>query len=318
MTRPATTPHPGLGLAQVCLAGVLWGTGGLALRLLREDVPMSVLVVGAWRMGIATVVLLAVVVALRQRADLVALLRDRPGRAALVGAGTGAYQALYFASVVDAGVTVATVVSLGLAPVLLTVAEAVRDRRMPGRTRVLVLLGALLGLVLVSLATEPSGAMPHPVRGLLLAVASGTTYAVTTALAPAVARGHTPLALTTVATTAGALVLTPLAVWSAAQGSPWTTTETRPLLLLAYLGVMTMALAYLLLYAGLRTAPASSAVVASLLEPVTAAVMAAALLGERLGVLGVVGSGLILLAVVGLREPPGPRTLANTDRAVGI
>ena len=48
-----------------------------------------------------------------------------------------------------------------------------------------------------------------------------------------------------------------------------------------------MALAYLLFYAGLRTAPGSSAAIATLLEPLTAAVLAALLLDERLGAAGV-------------------------------
>jgi DME family drug/metabolite transporter len=62
---------------------------------------------------------------------------------------------------------------------------------------------------------------------------------------------------------------------------------------------MTLAAAYALLYAGLRTVTGSAAVVATLLEPVTAALLAAVVLGERPGVLGVVGAALILLAVAG-------------------
>ena len=61
-----------------------------------------------------------------------------------------------------------------------------------------------------------------------------------------------------------------------------------------------MALAYGLFYAGLRTVPGSAAVIATLLEPVTAAVVAAVWLDERLGAAGVVGTLLILLAVAGL------------------
>ena len=57
--------------------------------------------------------------------------------------------------------------------------------------------------------------------------------------------------------------------------APLVTTDPVALATLAYLGVFTMALAYLLLYAGLRTTTGSAAVVASLLEPVTAAVVAA-------------------------------------------
>ena len=78
-----------------------------------------------------------------------------------------------------------------------------------------------------------------------------------------------------------------------------------------------MALAYALLYAGLRTTSGSAATVATLLEPVTAAAVAALLLDERIGPLGLLGTGLVLAAVAGLgREDPlvaptGPALLAT-------
>ena len=84
--------------------------------------------------------------------------------------------------------------------------------------------------------------------------------------------------------------------------------------LLLYLGVLTLAVAYGLLYAGLRTVVGSAALIATLLEPVTAAVLAAVVLGERLGLLGLVGAALILVAVAGLESddgevPEGPAPL---------
>ena len=45
-----------LGLLQVSLAGVLWGTGGLVMQLIRDREPMSVLVVSTWRMVRAALV----------------------------------------------------------------------------------------------------------------------------------------------------------------------------------------------------------------------------------------------------------------------
>jgi DME family drug/metabolite transporter len=94
-------------------------------------------------------------------------------------------------------------------------------------------------------------------------------------------------------------------------------TDPGALALLTYLGVMTLAAAYALLYAGLRTVEGSAALVATLLEPVTAAVLAATLLGERLGPPGLLGVLLILVAVAGLAErddgrgavPEGPAPL---------
>jgi DME family drug/metabolite transporter len=292
------------GLIQISLAGVLWGTGGLAVQVVRDVLPMSVLVISAWRMVIAAVVLVTVLILGRQLAGVVHLLRTRPASAALIGTATAAYQALYFAAVVNVGVSVATVVSLGLAPVLLTLGEAARDRRLPDPGHLVILGTALAGLLLVSGTAHSGDTGPHPVLGLLLAVASGTTYAIATALGRPLAQGAAPLALTTTTTTVGAIVLLPLAAISAWSGSPVLTADPVAAVTLVYLGVLTMALAYALLYAGLRTTTGSAAVVATLLEPVTAALVAAAFLDERLGVLGVIGTALILLAVAGLARKP--------------
>jgi DME family drug/metabolite transporter len=302
-----------IGLLFVCLAGILWGTGGLALEILRDHSPMSVLTVSAYRMLVAAAALLVASLALRRGPRLVALVRAHPVRAVVVGLGTGAYQALYFGSVATAGVTVATVVSLGLAPVLLAVVDLVRARRRTATrstVRLTLVVGAALsGLVLVSMASGMASGTasaanavgPRPVLGLLLAIASGSVYAATTALGSTLlaSDGVDPLALTTVATTAGAVGLVPVAL---VGGGPFVTSDPTALGTLAYLGIFTMALAYGLFYAGLRTTRSGAAVVATLLEPVTAAVAAAVLLGERLGPLGIVGSVLILAAVAGLEE----------------
>jgi DME family drug/metabolite transporter len=293
-----------IGLLQISLAGVLWGTGGLAVQVIREVTPMSVLVISAYRMLIAAVVLGVAVVALRQLGGVARLLRERPGHAALVGVSTAAYQALYFTSVVNVGVSVATVVSLGLAPVLLTVGESIHHRRRPVTRRLLVLAAALGGLLLVSVGAGSASTGPHPALGVLAAAGSGTAYALTTVLGRPLARSAGPLALTTTTTTVGALALLPLGVISGLAGSPVVSADPVVVGTLAYLGVLTMALAYGLLYAGLRTTPGSSAVIATLLEPVTAAIVAALFLDERIGALGVAGAVLILVAVAGLREEP--------------
>jgi drug/metabolite transporter, DME family len=300
------TPRAGVGLLQICLAGVLWGTGGLGVQVIRDETPMSVLTISAWRMGIASVVLLVVLLALRQLPLLVALVRAHPGRVVVVGCATAAYQALYFGSVVAVGVSVSTVVSLGLAPVLLTVAESLQHRAAPARGQVAVLLTALTGLVLVSLAAGTDASGPHPALGVLLAVGSGSMYAATTAYGRTLAQATGPLTLTTATTTVGALALLPAAIVGGSLTAPFR--DPVVAVTVVYLGVFTMALAYGLLYAGLRTTPGSAAVIASLLEPVTAAVLAALLLDERLGAAGIVGTALILLAVAGLGRKPEATT----------
>lgn len=310
----ATTRRHGSlrGLLEVAAASILWGTGGLAVQLIREREALSPVTISAWRMTLAAVVLLGLVLATRRLGQLVALGRRHPGRLVAVGAGTAAYQLLYFVSVTQVGVAVATLVSLGIAPVLLTTADAVRTRTPPAPARLLVLVTALTGLVLVCVVAGTAGTGPDPLAGVLLALGSGTTYALTTVASGPVSRFAGPLVLTSGMTLVGAVVLLPTLLF---VGGPLTTGDPVALAWLVYLGLPTMALAYVLLYSALRVTAASTAVTASLLEPVTAAVLAAVVLSEPLGVAGVVGTVLVLAAVAGLgrtepevvadRRPPG-------------
>ncbi len=302
-------PRARTGLLQICLAGALWGTGGLAVQVVREHAPLSALTISGYRTGIAALVLVVVALACRRLDAVRRLVRADPWRVALVGVCTAAYQALYFASVVLVGVTVSTVVSLGLAPVLLVARDAVVARGRPagvGPTAV-----ALVGLLLVSGTAGLGETGPSPLLGVLAALASGSAYAAATALGEPLARRTDPLALTTATTLVGAAGLVPVALL---LGGPATTSDPVALATLVYLGALTFALAYALLYAGLRTTSSSAAVVATLVEPVTAGLVATVFLGERLGVAGVVGMVLVLTAIGSLGRrtvtvPPGPASV---------
>jgi DME family drug/metabolite transporter len=75
--------------------------------------------------------------------------------------------------------------------------------------------------------------------------------------------------------------------------------------LLALFAVLPTALAYTAYFRGLgaATSPGTGAVLA-LLEPLTAAMLAAAVLGERLGVTGTVGALLAVAVLLAARADP--------------
>lgn len=293
------------GLAQVCAAGVLWGTGGLVVTVLHERDGLGAMTVSAWRMAVAAVALVGLALLSRQWHAVVATARTRPVAAVVVGCGTAAYQGLYFVSVLLVGVSIATVVALGLAPLLAALWEHAVDRTRPTPRQGAVLLAALVGLVLVSTAGHGAAAPgDRPGLGIALAVAAGATYAATTVLGRALAQRADPVALTTCATLAGAVALSPFLAVDAARGAPVLPGDATSTVLLLYLGVATMALAYGLLYAGLRTTTGSAATVATLVEPLSAALLAALLLDERLTWPAVLGGALILGAVVAVRPEP--------------
>ncbi|MBM0280111.1 DMT family transporter, partial [Micromonospora tarensis] len=135
----------------------------------------------------------------------------------------------------------------------------------------------------------------------LAAVGSGLGYAVTTLISRQVSQHTAPMTLTTVSTALGALTLAPFALVAGVSA------PVRPdtVALLLHLGVVTTAVAYALFYAGLRTTPGSVAAVLTLLEPLTAAALAVALLHEPLPLPVLGGGGLLLTAVAATYLAPG-------------
>ena len=312
-TRSTPAPSATLGLMHVTVAAVLWGTTGVVVQVLRDSTSLSAVSIGFYRLGIAAAVML--LLSTHRLGLLLTAVRAVPGPLLLIGLGLAMYQAAYFWAVTAAGVSVATVVSLGLAPVLTAGWEAARGRRLPGLSTIGTLAAAVVGLALISASsTHASPAAPRPMLGLPAAAASGVGYAATTVLSRHVAQQVSPRELTTVSTAVGAVALAPLA----AMGGVGLTPAVAPLALLGYLGLITTAVAYALFYAGLRTTSGSSAAVLTLLEPLTAALLAVLLLSEPLPWVTLVGGALLLSAVAALyagaagpTRPTQPRRAAS-------
>ncbi|GAA2866100.1 DMT family transporter [Actinoplanes cyaneus] len=299
----SSSPSARLSLLQLSVAGVLWGTAGVVVQVVAGRTGLGAVAIGFYRLLFAAGIML--IIGLPARRRIWAAVRSAPVAVVAAGAGLAAYQALYFIAVRLTGVSIATVVSLGLAPVLLSVWETIRTRQRPGNAELAASAAAVLGLILISTVTGDGATATG--LGLLAAVASGTVYAASTALSRQTTQGVPPLILTTLSCTIGAITLAPIAV---AQGVAFTP-SLRPILLLAYLGVVTTALAYACFYTGLRHTTGSVAVVVTLLEPLTAALLAVVLLGEPLALPTIVG-GLLLLGAVttlylGAGRPASPQ-----------
>ncbi|MBX9246966.1 hypothetical protein ICW40_19425, partial [Actinotalea ferrariae] len=115
----------------VVLGAVLWGTGGLAGAALTDE-GLSPAAVAAVRLGAGGLVLVTVLAAARALPSL-GVLRDPAvaRRLVVVAALLAGYQACYFAAIALSSVSVATLVALGAAPVLVAVATSVARRRLP-------------------------------------------------------------------------------------------------------------------------------------------------------------------------------------------
>ncbi|MDA8391236.1 MAG: EamA family transporter [Actinomycetota bacterium] len=294
LSRRAVRRAPS-GLVQVTCAGLLWGTGGVVVRLLHDHAGMPAVSIAFYRLAVGAVALLGITG--RRPRRLLAALRASPGLVAVAGIGLGAYQSLYFVAVTDVGVGVATMISIGLAPVLISAWEAVRQRRSPGLGATVRIALASGGLALVCLAAAaPSHTSPHPLVGLACALGSGVGYAATTLVSRHVGSTVDPVALTTLSSAIGALTLGPLATTSGLGFAAGAASVAE----LIYLGAMTTAAAFVLFYRGLQCIPASTAAVLTLLEPVVAAGLATLLLGDPLRTTTLVGGVLVIGSVAAI------------------
>ncbi|MFW3172599.1 DMT family transporter [Geodermatophilus sp. CPCC 206100] len=305
-TSGAPTAAPSRGFVLVVLAALCWGTSGVSGRVVADRTDLGPLDIAWHRLAIGAAVLLAAHLLTRRRAVAGApLTRPVAARLALVAAGLAAYQLAYFAAVASAGVSIATLVALGLAPLLVAVGAALLGHGRPDRATVAALAAALTGLGLLVGLTAGASAGTAVLLGGLLAVGSALGYAVVTLASGGLPAG---VPVTLVGFAGGALLLTPVAL---AAGLRFTT-EPVALLTLLYLGAVPSALAYALFFRGLRTVPGAVAAIVTLLEPVTATALATAFLGERLPLGALAGGVLVLAAVAGLylrrlgTPAPGP------------
>jgi drug/metabolite transporter, DME family len=293
MSTPSTAASR-RGFSLVVLAALFWGTSGFSASIVARHSDLGPLDIAWHRMAIGAVALLLPWALTRHRAAPVPVVgRGTTVRLALIGAGLACYQLAYFAAVATAGVSIATLVALGLAPLLIAVGATVLGHGRPDAATVTALVVALVGLVLLVGISAGADTGTAVLLGTLLAVGSALGYAVVTLAGAGVPAG---VPVTLVGFAGGALLLTPVAL---AAGLRFTA-DPVALGLLLYLGIVPSALAYAMFFTGLRTVPGAVASIVTLLEPLTATALATLLLGERLAPLALVGGLLVLAAVAGL------------------
>ena len=289
--RPAAAGRrPRTGLLYLAISGLLWGTGGLTGSLLGRTAGLSAISVAAFRLTAGGVLIVVFLTATGRRWPA--------GRAAwiritTVGLLAAIFQSCYFAAVALTSVPLATLVTIGAAPIIVLGADRVTGRR-AGRLAAATTGLAVTGLGL--LVGLPSGFRETAVLASAgMAVLAAAGFAAVTMVGSRPVPGLDDLTVTGFGFTIGGLALMVLA--QAAGGIGF-----RPGLaaigLLVALGTGPTAVAYTLYFRGLRSAAASTAALMTLLEPLTGTILAAVLLGERLSATGIAGAVIIAAAVI--------------------
>lgn len=152
----------------------------------------------------------------------------------------------------------------------------------------LAALGLVMaGVAMVALAGDSTG-VTVTVVSIAWGLAAALSYSSYYLLGKTLLERYAPQAVYAFILPVGALGLAPFVEFSPKSPTAW--------LLLVALGVLSTYFAYLAYYSGLRSVEASRAVLVASLEPVVAGVLAAIFFGERLGLLGVLGAGLVVSA----------------------
>lgn len=287
------------GALIVLLAATLWGTTGTAQALGPDGI--TPVAVSALRM--AGGVLLVVYAFVRRMA---APLRSIMGWPLLIATvAMAASQPLFFSGVARTGVGVGTIVTIGSGPILASLlAWIVRGDRVGVRWVVATAL-SIGGAVLLVAGGEAAGIDS---TGLLFALGSGVAWAIYLVAAKTLFERHPAVFVSGVVFTGASLALAP---WFLTSDLTWMTTP-RGLAVSLWLALVGTGLAHTLFASALARVPVASAATLSLAEPLTAAVLGVAVLGEVLRWSTLAGGTLIVVGVVVLtRHPLPPRQSAS-------
>jgi DME family drug/metabolite transporter len=167
------------GLFALGLAGVLWGTGGLTGRLFADNSGLAPVAVAGYRLSLGGILLVVLLAARGNGPPRTTAAWQRVTAVATLAAG---FQATYFAAVALTGVSLATLVTIGSAPVCVLVFAftLLGGRPLAGLTEQSVTgYGFLLGgggLLAISTATAGIAFTPNPTGlGLLALLATAPT-----------------------------------------------------------------------------------------------------------------------------------------------
>lgn len=282
------------GMLVIALAALLWGTVGIATRLVYDLAATNALSIGFYRLALSVPALAFACWLQVGRAALRVSLHDL-GLMALIGIMMALYQVCYFAAIPMVGVSIAVLVTLCTAPVIVALLSALVLRERPSLSVLLALVCAISGTALL-IGLDGAGTALSGTRllGATLALGSALGYAVLTLVGRSLAERHHPLVSTTYGFASGALILF---VGALLQGL----TISYPVPawgLLIWLGLVPTALGYVLFLSGMRNTSATAASIITLLEPLVSTLLAVWLFQERLGSYGIYGALLLLGALL--------------------
>lgn len=275
----------------VVAAGMCWGMTG-TIQALAPEKATSLTIGSARVFGAGSLLLIWIL--FRRRGILRGKKWDLTG-ILLAASGLTAYQFAFFSAVKLTGVAIGTMVAIGSAPVLAGILGRVFFKECLSSRWFISTLLAITGCFLLVTAGN-SNFSSASVTGTMLAFGAALSYALEGAGLRLIG-ARDPIETVSL-----------ISVVSAAMALPWLITgdiswifSLRGMICIFFLSVLTTILPFSLFAKGIGKITLGKAYTLSLSEPMTAWMLSALLLGEKLSLIGSVGvfilfSGIIILA----------------------
>lgn len=276
-----------IGVALLLLAGICWGTTGTLQALAPSEAPS--LTLGSVRIVVSGAILL-VLCLLRKGPAFLKQTRLAPLTMAVIG--MMGYQFAFFSALRLTGVAVGTMIAIGAIPVFGGLIGFLLEKEPLSPRWGLSTAITILGCVLLALA----GGGVLDARGSGIALAFLAAFS-TVFMGLGIKRQGAfmaPLEATAVTLAGGALIGLPVLL---ALDSSWLLTPRGGAVALA-LGVVTMAVPLSVFAYGVQRVLLRDAYTLALVEPLTATILSAVVLSERLTPLSLAGGALIFLGLL--------------------
>ncbi|WP_395240705.1 DMT family transporter [Vibrio alginolyticus] len=282
-----------LGTLSILFASTLWGTTGTAASLAPD---VSALAIGAFSMGIGGFMQACLSAKSLKRDFRKVVHKKKTLLVSIIALAT--YPLAFYSSMRFAGVAIGTVISISTAPFFSALLECLfsRNQTITKRWMMSFAIG-VIGITLL-LASESSANslfdqdMKH--WGVLLGLLAGLTYAIYSwGVKAMIDHGiESQTAMGSVFGIGGVLLLPTLFI----TGDNLFASSTNTTVML-YMALIPMGLGYVAFGFGLRFVTASGASILTLFEPVIAAALAVAIVGEEISFIGWVGIALTLVCL---------------------
>lgn len=207
------------------------------------------------------------------------------------GSGMALYGATFFAAVRSTGVAIGTVAALGSAPIFTGVLGYLFHSATPTRKWILSTAGSIVGITLITVTGTSSKV---ETVGIILALLAGLGYSIFALASKKIMSSgvRAELAMARVFLIS-AVLMSPVLLFI---DNSWLLTA-RGVAIALWLGVVTIAIAYVAYSIGLRSLHANEATTLTLIEPVVATLLGALVLAERPTHLAWGGVVLVLLSL---------------------